>query len=90
MLTLSPFFLIDPQVLHMADGPEKYMTGVAILVLIPFFICSFGLFAFARYAFFRLELDNPDSHGKEFHRRAAVYYQMELDGKDDIELRQSN
>ena len=77
--------------MHMAEGPENYMTGVIVLVLVPFFIASFGLFALGRYAFFRLELDNTDSHGKEFHKRAAVYYQMELDHKinDDIELRQS-
>ena len=50
----------------MADGPQNYMTGVVILVIVPFFAGSFGLFAFSRYAFNRLKLDNPDSYGKEF------------------------
>ena len=50
----------------MADGPQNYMTGVLFLMIIPFFAASFGLFAFARYAFNRMGLDNSDAHGKEF------------------------
>ena len=50
------------------------MTGVLILVILPFFAASFGLFAFARYTFTRMGLDNIDSHGKEFQLRADLYY----------------
>ena len=75
----------------MADGPQNYMTGVLILVILPFFAASFVLFAFARYAFYRMGLDNIDSHGKEFQLRAELYLSMgpEDNGDIEFELRES-
>ena len=66
LVCLSPTLFLDPASFNMADGPQNYMTGVIMLVIVPFFAASFGLFAFGRFTFNRLGFDNPDSHGKEF------------------------
>ena len=89
LVCLSPTLFLDPAGFNMADGPQNYMTGVVILVIVPFFAGSFGLFAFSRYAFNRLKLDNPDSYGKEFQLRADLYHEMGFDANGDIELRQA-
>ena len=74
LVCLSPPLFLDPAIFSMADGPQNYMTGVLFLMIIPFFAASFGLFAFARYAFNRMGLDNSDAHGKEFQLRADLQY----------------
>ena len=70
---LSPTIFIDPLSLHMADSPSGFLEGIVILIIIPFFCLSFGLFAFGRYVFFRMKLDNEASHGKEFQKRQSIY-----------------
>ena len=82
MACFSPILLVDPRSLNMAESMYSFVVGMTVMIVLPLFILSFSLFAFCRYLFYRLRLDNPESHEKEFHLRKACYEEMEAELAD--------
>ena len=88
LANLWPVFLFDASSFQMSNGNTNFGLGMAVCFMLPAFQIGFTTFAFLRFLFFKLKLDNPLAVGKEFIPRSLLLEEQEraMAEQEEIEL----